>query len=239
MRKRLFVSAAVAALSLVGVGGVALAAGGGFGSPGTTRFSDVSATALLMDSTGTELSISVDRGMQTFKLRGVAGPPVMVGPETVLNFSGFNPDGTFINGCVVIPDSAFQVATGLATATLHVDPSVEVQCPGQQIPDGAGGRPGVGNVVPYAGGGGGGGGMTITANLTWTSNGAVSTFSFADSMKCQSALAHNVGTSITTFASVTGSTSALVDVSTLTASIGVFDNVVTVTSAFSSACIGA
>src|SRR6266567_1959993 len=122
MRKTYFISAVVAASALIAVGGAALAAGGGFGSPGTTRFSDVSASAQLSDSTGAGMFISIDRGMQTFKQRGVAGPPVMVGPETVLNYDSFGADGSFIaGGCFVIPDSRFQVAADLSTATLNVD----------------------------------------------------------------------------------------------------------------------
>ena len=239
MRKTLFISVAVAALALVGAGGAAMAAGG-FGTPGTTKFRDVSASASVYDSNGTQLFISVDRGIQTFKLRGVAGPPVMVGPQTVLNWSGFTADGSFVGGCVVIPDSAFVVAGNLSSATLNVDPSMEAQCPGFAVPAGAGGRPGLPNIVPNAGGGGGGGdGSTITANLTWTSNGAVMQSTFVSSSKCQGALAHAVGSSSNTFSSVAGSVSALVDISTITASISQFDNTETITSLFSDACVGA
>src|SRR5438309_1525135 len=126
MRIRLVFASVVAVLSVVALGGAVLAAGGGFGGPGTTKFQDLTASAQLTDSNGTFLFISVDRGMQTFKLRGVNGPPVMVGPQTVLTYFGNSADGsTFFNGCFVIPDSAFTVASGLATATLKVDPSLE------------------------------------------------------------------------------------------------------------------
>lgn len=238
MRKRFFISAIVAAVSLVAVGGAALAAGGGFGTPGTYKFHDVSASAQLYDSNGMQLFISVDRGMQTFKLRGVNGPPVMVGPETMLNYSGFSPDGSYVFGCFVIPDSRFQVAANLATATLNVDPTVETPCPGIPVPAGAGGRPGLSNIVPEAGGGGGGD-TPITANLTWTSNGAVSSFNFTSNSRCQGAQAHTVGGSSNTFASVSGSVSVLADLTALYAAIGQFDNTEVITGTFSNACTGA
>jgi len=239
MHKKLFISVGVATLSLVGLGGAAMAAGG-FGAAGTTRFHDVTASVQAFDSAGGQLFISVDRGMQTFKLRGASGPPVMVGPETVLNWSGMNSDGSIVNGCVVIPDSAFVVAGNLSSATLNVDPSIETQCPGFHISAGAGGRPGLSNIVPDAGGGGGGGGgATITANLTWTSNGAVMYSSFSSNSRCQGSTAHATGTSTNTFATVAGSVSGLTDPSFVLASISNFDNTEVITSAFSDACIGA
>lgn len=240
MHKRLVFASVVSALSVVALGGAVLAAGGGFGSPGTTTFKDLSATAQLSDSNGTFLFISVDRGMQTFKLRGVAGPPVMVGPETILNYFGNSPDGTvFFNGCFVIPDSAFTVAQGLSTATLKVDPSIETPCPGFLIPAGSGGRPGLSQVVPDAGGGGGGGGEPITANLVWTSNGAVTTFDVTTNSRCQAAVAHSVGSSTNTFASVSGSVSLLADVTTEYANIDSFSTTEVTTGTFSDACTGA
>ena len=239
MRKTYFISAVVAASALVAVGGAALAAGGGFGSPGTYKFHDISAAAGLTDSTGTQLFISVDRGMQTFKVRGVNGPPTMVGPETVLTYTSFNPDGSFAFGCFVIPDSSFVVGASLATATLKVDPSVEQPCPGVPVPSSAGGRPGLSNVSPEAGGGGGGGGDTpITANLIWTSNGAVWSYSFVNSSKCQNAVVHTTGSSQNTSGTVSGSVSVLADLSTVYSSVGESDNTNVINGTFSNACIG-
>jgi hypothetical protein len=239
MHKRLVFASVVAALSAVALGGAALAAGG-FGSAGTTTFKDLSASAEVTDSTGTFLFVNVDRGMQTFKVRGVNGPPVMVGPETVLNYSLFSADGTTsLFGCFVIPDSAFTVASGISTATLKVDPSIETPCPGFLIPAGSGGRPGLSGVVPDAGGGGGGGGTPITANLVWTSNGAVMTSSMTNTSRCQGTVAHAVGTSNNTFASLSGSVSLLADMSTQFANISNFSTTEVITNSFSAACVGA
>jgi hypothetical protein len=237
MQKRLFFSGVVAAFTVVAMGGAAFAAGG-FGSPGTTKFRDLSAAAALTDSTGSGVFVFVDRGMQTFKLRGVAGPPVVVGPETVLTYSGYNSaDGTYLSGCLVIPDSRFTVDSKLSTATLDVDPTVETPCPGFLIPAGAGGRPGILNPVPDAGGGGGD--MTITAKLNWTSNGAVTSFTFNSTSRCQTAVAKTVGSVTNTFASVSGTVSLLGDLSAQYAAINQSDNTEVTTGTFSPACTGA
>jgi len=239
MHKRLFFSAIVSIVSVVAMGGaVAIAAGGGFGGPGTIKFQDLSASAQLTDSSGTFLFVSVDRGMQTFSLRG-AGGPVMVGPETVLNYFGNDALGNAINGCFVIPDSRFTVSSGLSTATLNVDPSVETPCPGFLVPAGAGGRPGLSGVVPDAGSGGGGGLTPITANIVWTSNGAITSSSNTSSTRCQGTVSHNVGSSDSTFASVAGSVSLLTDVSAVFATISDFTNTTVTTGFFSNACTGA
>jgi hypothetical protein len=239
MRKRLLFASVVAALAVVALGGAVLAAGSpGFGTPGTTKFKDLNANAQVSDSNGITLFLSVDRGVQTFKLKGAAGPPVMVGPETVLNYFGSSPDGTtFVTGCFVIPDAAFTVASDVSTATLKVDPSIETPCPGFLLPAGSGGRLGLSGVAPE--GGGGGGQTRITANLVWTSNGAVTSTSDTFSSRCQGAFAHSVGTSNSTFASVSGSLSLLADVTARYANVSTFSTTVVTTAAFSNACTGA
>ncbi len=237
MRTRLVFASVVAAGAVAAAGSAAIAAGG-FGSPGTFTFHDVSATAQLVDANGNFLFISADRGVQTFKPRG-GGQPQMTGPETVLSYESSAPDGTFTGGCFVIPDSAFTVTSNLATASLNVDPSIETPCPGLVVSAAAGGRPGMGGVVPDAGGGGGGGGATITANLVWTSNGAVNYFNDTNNARCQHATAHSVSSSSSTFAQVSGTTSALVGGITQTASIQLSDSKEVITSIFSAACTGA
>jgi hypothetical protein len=238
MRKRLVFSSLVAAASVAAIGSVAFAAGG-FGAPGTTTFHDLSASAGLTDSTGGVVFISVDRGIQTFKPRGVEGPPTMVGPETVLSYYGNSATGTFFSGCFVIPDSSFAVDSKLSTATLKVDPTVETPCPGFLVPAGSGGRPGQSGVVPNAGSGGGGGQVTFSANLVWTSNGAVTSFHFTNDARCQRADAHTAGSSKNTFGSVSGTLSLLTSVSSNYASINEADSREVITATFSNACTGA
>jgi hypothetical protein len=244
MRRRIVFASVVSAVTAVAMAGAVLAAGGGgFGTPGTTTFQDLNASAALTDSTGGFLYLDVDRGMQTFKLRGVTGPPVMVGPETVLSYYGFSQSTGYSFGCFVIPDSSFTVASNLSTASLNVDPTIETPCPGFLISASTGGRPGQSGPAPDAGGkgggGGGGGNPGLTANLTWTSNGAVTSANFSEDARCQTAVAHAVGSSELTFGSVSGSVSALVDVSTQYAAINEFNTTEVITSTFSSACVGA
>jgi hypothetical protein len=240
MRKRSLFLGLLAVASLVVTSGVVLAAGGGgFGQPGTTTFNDLSASAALTDSGGGFLFLSVDRGVQTFKLRGVNGPPVMTGPETVLNYFSNGPSGSSSSGCFVIPDSSFVVATGLSTATLTVDPSIETPCPGMLLSPEAGGRPGLAGPAPAGGGGGGGFSQPITANLTWTSNGAVTNSNISTNSRCQSAVASSVGSSSLTFSTVSGSVSPLIDITTQFASIDEFKTNVTIANTLSAACIGA
>ena len=240
MHRSIAISALVAATSALVLGVSVLAAGGGgFGSPGTTSFSDVSASAYLSDSTGATLFLYVDRGVQSFKLRGVSGPPVVTGPGTVLNYSGSGPDGSFFSGCYVIPDSRFTVASNLSSATLAVDSTVETPCPGLLLSPDAGGRPGIAGAAPDAGGGGGGFGQPITANLAWTSNGAVTSFDFTNNSRCQTAVAHANGSSQNTFAAVSGSVSLLTAVSTEYAAIDRFATTEVTSSQFSDLCTGA
>lgn len=238
MRKRAVLASFVAAVAVLALGAAALAAGG-FGSPGTTTFTDLSVSAALTDSNGGFLFLSVDRGMQTFKLRGVNGPPVMVGPETVLSFSGNSSDGTYFNGCFVVPDSSFTVANNLGTASLNVNPADETPCPGFLLAADAGGRPGLAGPAPDAGGGGGGGSAPITANLVWASNGAVTSFDVTTNSRCQGSVAHSVGSSLNTFASVSGSVSPLADVTAQFAAINRSDTTEVATGTFSDACTGA
>ena len=116
---------------------------------------------------------------------------------------------------------------------------METPCGGFLIPAASGGRPGLSGVVPDAGGGGGGGGFTpITANLVWTSNGAVTTSNGTSNSRCQGTTAQNVFSSTSTIAALSGSVSALTALSGQFAMIQNFDTRQTVTGQFSNACFG-
>lgn len=238
MRIRFVLGAAVAVTSALAVATAAFAAGGGFGSPGTTRFHDLSASAEFSDNTGATMFISADYGMQTFKLRGVNGAPFVVGPETVLNFSGNLADGTPLGGCWVIPDSSFKVASGLASATLDVDPTVESPCQGIPIAAANGGRLGLKGVVPDAGGGGGGG-IPVTAHIVWSSNGAITTSSIAIETRCQTGTSHTTGSTTSTPAVVTGGISLMPDSTGQFGSIYDSSTMQVISATFASACFTA
>jgi hypothetical protein len=214
MLRRLLSLCGLGALLSLGLSGSVLAGGGGFGAPGTNTFADVSANASFIDAIGF-VSLSVDRGMQTFKLKNTSGPPVMVGPETTLVvFVELVPPpsggpGGFESGCFVIPDSAFTVASrGLASASLKVGPAQERPCPGRLIPAAAGGRPGFSAPAPLGGlGSGGGSGGTIssvTVNLSWTSNGVIFFNGFTNGSKCLGFVSNAQGDFQNTIASATG-----------------------------------
>jgi len=90
---RRLVPVAAAALCSIAFAGSALAQG--FGPPpGRSQVSDTNAFADLFDSTGSiHADPSVDRGMQTFKAKQASGPPVVMGPATMLNLEVDIPNG--------------------------------------------------------------------------------------------------------------------------------------------------
>lgn len=234
----------------LGLSGSVLAdtGGGGFGAPGTHTFTDVSASAGFIDSVGF-VSLNVDRGMQTFKLKNTSGPPVMFGPETVLNVSvalvppAPGQPGGSESGCFVILDSAFTVAAGIASAALNVGPAQETACPGEPIPASAGGRPGLAAPAPL-------GSQpppppppttisSVTANLTWSSNGVISTSRFTFGNKCLTFVSNTQGDSQSTVARATGTVSLLSNAAIFQfGSIAQFDSTQVITGSLSPACIG-
>ena len=238
MRRDVFLGGVIATALTAAGAGAALAAGGGFGSPGTTTFHDVSASAEFFDNAGGFLFITADYGIQSFRDRGASGPPVMVGPETTVNLSGNLDDGTPVFSCFVVPDSSFVVTPGLAKATLDVDPSIETPCPGFQVSPANGGRPGFTGVVPLAGGGGGGG-STFTAHVVWTSNGVLTTSNLAIQTRCQSATSHTTEVATSSPAVMTGAIDRLPDASGQFGNIQDSHSRQVITVAFSSACFSA
>src|SRR5438270_7198495 len=98
MKLRLALTGVIATLATVAISGAALAAGGGFGGPGTFTFKDTSANAEFIDSSGNFMFVAVDYGVQTFKALGLSGPPIVSGPETVLNYDIQSTDGSTLIG---------------------------------------------------------------------------------------------------------------------------------------------
>jgi hypothetical protein len=148
--------------------------GGGYGGPGSFKFDDTNAYANFVDSSGTLYStVSVDRGMQSFKLRHTPGAPVVEQYGTVLNV--IEQSGKSFNfGCWIIPDSAFVIANDLSSASLKVHATSDLQCQGYYAGGAAGGKPGLQSAFGYGGGGGGSNQITdITVNLTWSGNGGL------------------------------------------------------------------
>ncbi len=246
MRRRYVSFGILGGLLSLALGGSALA-NDGFGMAGTNTFTDVSAEAGLSDGTSFA-QIFVDRGMQTFKIKGTSGPPVVQGPKTVLTvfvetlpLTKTKPP-SFEFGCWIIPDLAFTVANGLASATLSVGPTQETPCPGKFISPAAGGRPGLSALAPLSGSAAGDEGNTlssVTLNLTWTSNGAIASDRFTQNSSCQTFISNAQGDSQRTFATVAGTVSVLSGTPIGEfAAIRQFDATQVINGTLTTACIG-
>src|SRR6266849_1214079 len=179
---------AAAALCSIALAGSALAQG--FGPPpGHSQVSSTNAFADLFDSTGPiHANLSVDRGIQTFKAKQASGPPVVMGPATMLNLEVDVPNG-FAFGCWIIPDSAFSVSGDLSSASLTttVTPGVN-ECPGPPLSAATGARPGLEalSLQPLQEGPPAGFGFIgpVQITVTWSFLGAVSKSRFTSNASC-------------------------------------------------------
>lgn len=205
---------AAAALCSIALAGSALAQG--FGPPpGRSQVSDTNAFADLADSTRSiHANPFVDRGMQTFKAKEASGPPVVMGPATMLNLEVDVPNG-FAFGCWIIPDSAFTVSRDLSSATLTatVTPGVS-ECPGPPLSAATGARPGLEALSPQPLGGGPPGSFgfmgPVQIGVTWTSLGAVFKSRFTNNASCDSFISNAQGSDERAFAHATATLSATI-----------------------------
>ncbi len=227
---------AAAALCSIALAGSALAQG--FGPPpGHSQVIDTNAFADLVDSTSSiHAAPSVDRGMQTFKAKQASGPPVVMGPATMLNLEVDVPNG-FAFGCWIIPDSAFTVSGDLSSASLTttvtpgvsecpgpplsaatgarttVTPGVS-ECPGPPLSAATGARPGLEalSLQPLGGGPPGSFGFIGPAQITvtWTFLGAVSKSRFTNNASCAGFLSNAQGSDEHAFANATATLSATI-----------------------------
>jgi hypothetical protein len=131
MLKRIFpVAGLLGLLSVVLAGSAAAGGGGGYGGPGLTKFSDTTAIASFGDPySGTATMVYVDRGQLSFKLKRTPGAPVTEVNGTMLSVNQYTLD-SFAYGCWVIPDSAFNAASDLSSATVNVHATPDIVCPG-------------------------------------------------------------------------------------------------------------
>jgi len=205
---------AAAALCSITLAGTALAQG--FGPPpGRSQVSDTNAFADLADSTRSiHANPSVDRGMQTFKAKQSAGPPVVMGPATMLNLGVDVPNG-FAFGCWIIPDAAFTVSGDLSSASLNttVTPGVS-ECPGPPLSAATGARPGLEalSLQPLGGGPPGSFGFIgpVQISVTWTSLGAVFKSRITNNASCDSFISNAQGSDERAFAHATATLSATI-----------------------------
>jgi hypothetical protein len=205
---------AAAAFCSIALAGSALAQG--FGPPpGHSQSSDTNAFADLFDSTGSiHANPSVDRGMQTFKAKQASGPPVVMGPATMLNLEVDVPNG-FAFGCWIIPDSAFTVSGDLSSATLTttVTPGVG-ECPGPSLSAATGARPGLEALSLQALQEGSPGSFgyigPVQVGLTWTFLGAVTKSRFTSNASCAGFISNAQGSDDQAFANASATLSATI-----------------------------
>ena len=192
--RRLVLSVGIA-VSLISAATVAtVGAGGGFGlGAGTFTFSDTSAFVSAFNPIDqSSLDLNVDRG--TFLFRQRPGGAIQSSFMTTLSITQFIPNSdpaqppTVNSTCLVIPDSDFTLTGDLQTATINVVDESTL-CPGFLVPV-------TGAALGAPAGGGGGGGtipLPISANVTWTGNGAVGVSMDNGTFRCQTfdAITHN------------------------------------------------
>ncbi len=177
-------------------------AGGGPLGAGNYKFTSQGASLSIVPTDPSQPPLNVF--VTTFtRVSSPAGGPTTTQNETDLNiFQATFPQS--IAGCFIIPSSAFTVASGLQSASLHasIDPTTQ-PCP-----------QGLSSGLP----------ASFTADVTWTGTGPVATFSTEGAFSCGSL--HTVASSSQSFinATATGGLSGVADsFSSNQASIGTGD----------------
>lgn len=204
-------------LSIVFCGSLALAAavvaaGGGLG-PGVYAFSSKDATATFGTLNGGPpsqgFSVSVDRGLNSFRPKDPKGPRTVIN-NTIVSLSLFDDSGNYSYECFMINPADFTVSRDLQTARVHTTLTADEICPGFGAPVTDKG------VSPFAGGGGGGTDLPlpISLDITWTGMGVTSAGSDRSTFQC---LAYN-----TQFNTVFNSSNASAS-GTMSAIAGSFD----------------
>lgn len=152
--------------------------------------------------------------MQTFKAKQASGPPIVMGPATMLNLEVDVPNG-FAVGCWIIPDSAFTVTGDLSSATLTttVTPGLS-ECPGPPLSGATGARPGLAalSLQPLQEGPPGSFGFIgpVQISLTWTFLGAIDKSRFTSNESCAGFISNVEGSDRRAFANAMATLSATI-----------------------------
>lgn len=177
-------------VSIVSVGSLALAAavvaaggGGGLG-PGAYTFTNKDAGATFGTLKGGPpgqqgFSVSVDRGLNSFRPRDPKGPRTVMN-STIVSLNLFDDLGNSTFGCFLINPSDFTISNDLQAARVHTTLTADEVCPGFGAPITA---PQSG-VSPSAGGGGGGLPLPISLDVTWSGLGVASTANDRNTFQC-------------------------------------------------------
>lgn len=184
---------------------VAAVAAGGFG-PGHYVFKNQSANAFFgMGAKGGPPSaswkVSVNQGLNSFKPTSPDGQRI-VNQSTMVFVAAFDAQGHGGYGCFVVPENDFTVSRDLQTASLHTVLTQTEACPGYGTPVGGS------KDVVFAGGNRG---LVLPVNIdvTWTADGAVTTYKQSFSMQCLDYRQDGSSTNHSTHADALGSISAL------------------------------
>ena len=211
-RAALSLGIAVSVASTLTIATVGAAGGFGVGA-GTFTFTTTSAfVSTFNPADGSSIDLNVDRTTFIIRQRPNGEPQTQEMTMLVINQFIPNPNPllppTFNSICLAIPDTDFTVGPDLQTATLAVV-DASTQCGFFKVPVS-------GAVIDLKGGGGGGGGgiqLPLSANVTWTGNGAVGVSESNGTFRCltfiaithdhgQQALSASVAGSITSAGSV-------------------------------------
>jgi hypothetical protein len=183
----------------------AAAAAGGMG-PGKYTFHSSAANAFFgMGKKGgppaPSFSVNVSQGLNSFKPTHPNGPRVVF-DSTMVFVTEFDALGNGGYGCFIVPDANFTVGREVSGAALHTKLTADEACPGYGTPVG-------GSKDALFPGGNGGLVLPITVDVTWGSNGAVTTFKQSFTLECESYSEDGSSTNQSTGASASGSISAL------------------------------
>ena len=168
-------SLVLAAAAVAGVGGL---------SPGAYTFTNKDATAFFGSGKGgppgQAFTLSVDRGLNTFRPRDPKGPRTVVN-STIVNIGLFDDLGNVTYGCFMINPSDFTVSKNLQAARVHTTLTADEVCPGFGTP-----VTGKSDPSPLTGGGGGGTGLPlpISLDVTWTGLGVISNATDRNTFQC-------------------------------------------------------
>ena len=173
-------------ISIVFVGSLALAAaavaaGGGL-TPGVYTFTNKDASAFFGSGKGgpptQAFSVSVDRGLNTFRPRDPKGPRTVMS-NTIVTLSLFDALGNATFGCFIINPADFTVSKNLQTARVHTTVTADEVCPGFGTP-----VTGKSDPNPIPGGGGTSLPLPIALDVTWTGLGVISTSTDRNTFQC-------------------------------------------------------
>ena len=162
----------------LGLAAAVVAAGGGLG-PGIYTFTNKDASAYFVGPAGQSVSVSVDKGLNSFRPKDPKGPRTVTN-STMVSLSLFDDSGYGAYGCFLISPADFTVGSDLQSARVHTTLTADKVCPGFGEP-----VDGIKSASPFTGGGGGTGlALPINIDVTWTGLGVTTTGTDRSTFQC-------------------------------------------------------